>query len=443
MFIAILSMLYRLRYVRKRRRREASIRDDGRPVSKFMIRKGRVVEVSQLSRPPSIVSRHSSARNRVSVYSKFFHGVRSSNSSMCGSPRHWPVSMYSTQSRRYVPWSQRQSTLSGHQHSIPSPGIKGQNKEQWNESKDTLPCVAQQPLHSITDSIAGAHQIGKLYSASTKVSGTPWSSRGVFGGTATPSLDLEIVLDAPTKTSLTPKVPLPRSLGGSSTLPVPALAASAKVTAKSLPTLSTSGMDKSLSRQISIVPSMQDGANTDTTYSDTCGDDDGHAGSSRSYAKTSPSDSFGFVPCSPMTRPWTSRGPHETKYNRPRESISSLRTFNSDISDFYTVGHATPVTLPADPRMSPLARPPVLKRPLSKYRVPVENRYAKALPSLPSTSHIQKSPEVGSSPSCLDSRPKSIDTVKLEMNRSRPQIVYRKGHGHREVTDSGGGVDGR
>lgn len=412
-------MLYRLRYVRKRRRREASIQDDGRPVSKFMIRKGRVVEVSQLSKPPSIVSRHSSARNRVSVYSKFSHGIRSSNSSLCGSPRHWPVSMYSTQSRRYVPWSQRQSTLSGHQHPIPSPGINAQSKGQWNKSKDTLPCVAKKPLHPINDSIAGTHRIGKLDSTSMKVNRTPSaeSSQGVFGGTATPSLEVEILLDAPTKTSLTPKMPLPRSLGGSSTLPVPA---SGKVAPKSLPTLSTSGMDKSLSRQISLVPSTQDGANTDATYSATCCDDDGHARSSRSYAKTSSSDSFGFVPCSPTTRPWTSRGPYETKYNRPRESISSLRTFNSDISDFYTIGHATPVTLPADPRMSPPARPPVLNRPLSKYRVPVENRYAKALPSLPSISHIQKIPELGSSPSCLDPRPKTIDTGNLEMNRSRP-----------------------
>ena len=344
-----------------------------------------------MSRPPSIVSRHSSARNRMSVYSKLSRGIRSSNNSPCGSPRYWPVSMYSTHSRRHMPWSPRGSTLSGHRHSLPWSNAEAQNKGKLIQSKETLPCVEERPLHPIDDSIAGCPPIQKRDSSSMKVNSTSStkSSPEVFGGTVRASVEVDIVLATPATTKPASNSTLPKGLGKSSRL---VTTASGQIAFKTLQRNPTSGIDDMLLRHGGVLPAVLDG--TDTSEFATCRDDNGRVRSYRPHVEATSSDCLGFVPFASTARPGCSQDGYESKHTRPRDSISSMGTFNSDISDVYTVGHATSVKLPANPRITPLARSPTRNRPLSKYRVSVENRYAKALPSLPPTSPTQKRSEL-------------------------------------------------
>ena len=338
--MAILYTLYRLRYVRKnQRQRQASISDTEQPASKLIIRKGQVVDISQMSRPPSIISRHSSARNHMSVYSKLSYGMRNRTSSPCGSPRYWPVSVYSTHSHTYPPWSQRRSTLSGHQPPLPSSCIEAQNKGQWNESRATLPRGTEGSPHPLHDSITRSCSIKESESSYTDVAGTPLaqSFQRISAGTVTPSVEVDIMLSTPAKSSLTSQSTPPSSLEESSSLVA------------------------------------------------------------KSHMETSSTDRFGFVPVSYTTSPRSLRAHHEGKHHRPTGSISSMKTFDSDISDVYTVGKATSVILPPDSRTSPLARAPTFNRPLSKYCIPVEERYTKVLPSVPPISHTRKRPEVNCS----------------------------------------------
>lgn len=428
--MAIFFILYRLRFVRQRRRQgQACIPGDEQPVSKFIVRKGRAVEVSQLSRPPSIISRHSSARNRMSVYSKLSLGNRKRNDSPCGSPRYWPVSIYSTHSQGHTPGSQGRSTLSGYRHPLPLPSVKAQNKGQWNESKETHPCTEEGSLHPIDGSITEAHPVKRWNGSFTKINGTPsaQSSQGVFSGTVTPSVEVDIMLGTPAKSSLTSQSTLPGSLGECSSLMA---VATEQIAPKTLPIYTTSGTDVMLSRHVVVAPGTQDGTNTPQFA--TCCHDGGHIKNFKPYTEANLDDDFCFVPFSSTTSPRSFRDAHEVKHHRPRESISSMRTFDSDKPDVYTVGHARSVMLPADPRTSALARPPTIHRPLSRYRVPVENRYAKALPSLPPVSHIR-------------TRPKTADVVNLEMKTG----LRRQNVSHRnsapdpsEVKDARGGLDG-
>lgn len=340
-FMAIFYTLYRLRYVREsQRQHQASISDSEQPASKLIVRKGQVVDISQMSRPPSIISRHSSARNHMSVYSKLSYGIRNRTNSPCGSPRYWPVSVYSTHSHTsYPPRSQRKSTLSAHQLPLPSLCVEAQNKGQWNQSRETLPCGTEESPHPMYDSIARSCSLRKRESSYTDVAGAPLaqSFQRIAAGTITPSVEADVMLSTPVKSNLTSESTPPSSLEDSSS-PV-------------------------------AIPHME----------------------------ASSTECFGFVPVSCTTSPRSLRAYHEGRHHRPKGSISSMKTFDSDISDAYTVSKATSVILPQHPRTSPLARAPTFNRPLSKYSVPVGERYAKTLPSLPPISHIRKRPEVNSS----------------------------------------------
>lgn len=337
--MAILYTLYRLRYVRERQRRhQASILDNEQPASKLIIRKGQVVDISQMSRPPSIISRHSSARNHMSIYSKLSYGIRNRTNSPGGSPRYWPVSVYSTHSHTYPHWSQRRSALSAHQPPLPSPCVEAQNKGQWDERRRTLLCGTEGSSHPMYDSITRSRSTRKRESSFIDNTGTAAQSfQRISGGTVTSSVEVDIMLNTPAKSSLNSQPTPPSSLDESSSLVA------------------------------------------------------------KPYVESSSTNCFGFVPVSCTTSPQSVRGHHKGRHHRPSGSLSSMKTFDSEISDAYRIGYATPVRLPADLRTSPPAGAPTFNRPLSKYRVPVEERYVKALPSLPPFSHTSERIEVNSS----------------------------------------------
>lgn len=338
-FMAILYTLYRLRYVRERQRRhQASLLESGQPASKLIIRKGQVVDISQMSRPPSIISRHSSARNHMSVYSKLSYGIRNRTNSPGGSPRYWPVSVYSTHSHTYPHWSQRRSTLSAHQPPLPSSCVEAQIKGQWGERRETPLCGTEGPSHPMYDSITRSRSNRRRESSFTGNTATPAQSlQRISGGTVTSSVEVDVMLNTPAKSSLNSKATPPSSLDDSSRPVV------------------------------------------------------------KPYVGSSSTNCFGFVPVPYTTSPRSLRAHYKGRHHRPSGSLSSMMTFDSDISDAYTIGHATPVMLPADPRTSPLAGASTFNRPLSKYSVPVEERYVKALPSLPPISHTPERIEVNGS----------------------------------------------
>ena len=441
--LATTFLMYRLWYVRKQQGQyQATVADHEQPTPKFMIRRGRIVEYSRMSQTLSIISPHLSARNSISDYSTLSLGIRNGHRPPCGSSRYWPVSVYSMHSRGYTAQSQRQSTFSGHHFPLPSPGIEAQHWGLWEDNKEILPFVEEVSRRSTIMPNIKAHASPREDSLSTNVNDTALanSSRSIFGGTSTPPYKVEVVLDVVAETRSTFQLTLPGSRGESLS---PVTFPSVQNTRKHLRMHPTSGIDGMLSEGTAVVPTARN-----TTYPcspTTRAPDNCNIRSTMSNHDADSSDYFGFGPLLSTAMASSSPNLSASKHSLSRKPLASLLTFNSDVSSIYAVGHATSVILSLDPRTSPMIRPPPLKKPLSKYRLPVEDRYRKPLPILPSSQPVLTKPGVCDARNHISSTMDDV-SFKWEGGSRTPSVLRKKsvpGTGRVKRTDGEPSGDSR
>ena len=425
--LATTFMMYRLWYVRKQQGQyRATVADYEQPTPKFMIRRGRVVEFSRMSQAPSIISPHLSARNSISDYSTLSYGIRNGHRPPRRSSRYWPVSVFPTHSRGYTAQSQRQSTFSSHRFPLPLPGIEAQNWGLWEDNKEILQFVEEGSRHSTSMPNIKAHTSPREDSLSTNVNDTALakSSRSIFGGTSTPTYKVEVVLDIPAETRPTFQLTLPRSRGESSS---PVTFPSVQNTHKHGRTHSKSGMDGMLSEGMAVIPTAWN-ATYPCSPTTSAPDNEYYTRSTMSNHDADSSDYFCFAPFLSTAMASSSPNLSPSMHGPSRKLLASLRTFNSDVSSIYAVGHATSVILSPDPRTSQMIRPPPLMRPLSKYRLPVEDRYRKPLPILPPSQPVLTKPGVSDARNHISSRSKTMDDVsfKWEGGSRTPSVLRKK-----------------